>query len=218
MIQIKNLTKIYNLNKPNQFIALKDINLDIKTNETVILKGVSGSGKSTLLAIIAGLLKPTNGYVKIDNELIYQMAQHHLAKFRLNHIGYIHQSFNLINHFSVFENILASLALTNLTILKATQKIDYFLKQFNLYNKKDELIYNLSGGEKQRVAIIRALINDANILICDEPSANLDKTNTLSFISILKKLKNKTIIIATHDDIFDDLGRIVLIKDGVIIE
>jgi len=217
MIEIKNLNKIYNKNKANEFQALKNINLTINKGEIIILKGVSGSGKSTLLSIIGALSHPTSGEVLIDGENIAKLPDLHASRFRSEKIGFIFQSFNLIDELKVYENLLAPLAISNKKI-----DIDEVLKFTNILHKKDEMVLNLSGGEKQRIAIARALVNDPDIILADEPTANLDKNNSLSFIKSLKNFQTmkKTVIIATHDPLFDNLDflvRYIDIVDGEIV-
>jgi putative ABC transport system ATP-binding protein len=214
MIQINNLNKVFNQNKSNQFHALRDINLTIEQGEIIILKGVSGSGKSTLLSHIGSLSHPSSGEIVIDGENIVKLPDMHASKFRSKKIGFIFQSFNLIDELSVYDNLLAPLAISSKDI-----DIDKVLKNVNIFHKKNETVLNLSGGEKQRVAIARALVNDPTIILADEPTANLDKQNSLSFIEMLKQFKsmNKTVIVATHDTLFDNLDfvdRYISIQDG----
>lgn len=223
MIEIKNLNKIFNEDKKNQFHALKDINLKINSNSCVILKGISGSGKSTLLSILATLSKPTNGEIIIDGESIAKLPDIHASNFRANKIGFIFQSYNLFNELNVYQNVSIPLVPLNLSNKQLDEKTSKALKIANISHKKDELVYNLSGGEKQRCAIARALVNNPDIILCDEPTANLDLENSIKFIEALRSLKklNKTIIVATHDPIFDDLDfvdEVINIADGKICE
>ena len=218
MIQIENLYK--DINKQE---ILKDINLDIKKGEVVILKGVSGSGKSTLLSLIAALDKPTKGKVVIDNEPIHKLPDIYLSDFRAQNIGIIFQSFNLIDHFSAKENLLSALIPTTKNLQEAIKKAKKALELAHISHKENSLVKDLSGGEKQRVAIARALVNNPNIIICDEPTASLDKANSLKFLDTINELHklNKTIIIATHDPIFEQLKtpyRLVEIDSGKIIK
>jgi len=218
MIQIENLYK--DINKQE---ILKDINLDIKKGEVVILKGVSGSGKSSLLSLIAALDKPTKGKVVIDNEPIHKLPDIYLSDFRAQNIGIIFQSFNLIEHFSAKENLLSALIPTTKNLQEAIKKAKKALELAHISHKENSLVKDLSGGEKQRVAIARALVNNPNIIICDEPTASLDKANSLKFLDTINELHklNKTIIIATHDPIFEQLKtpyRLVEIDSGKIIK
>ncbi|ABV68328.1 ABC transporter, ATP-binding protein [Aliarcobacter butzleri RM4018] len=223
MIKIKNLNKIFYENTNKEFYALKDINLNIKKSSCVVLKGVSGSGKSTLLSLIATLQKPTSGEIVVENESIAKLPDFHASNFRARKIGFIFQSFNLFNELSVKDNISLPLIPLGFSQKQIDEEVISTLKLANILHKKDELVSNLSGGEKQRCAIARALVNDCEIILCDEPTANLDYENSKNFIEILKELKElkKTIIIATHDPIFDNLDFVdseILIKNGQICE
>ena len=219
-IEIKNLNKIYNLNKSNEFHALKDINLEIKKGEIVILKGVSGSGKSTLLSLLGALGQPTSGDIIVEGHSIAKLPDNHASKYRNTKIGFIFQSFNLIEQLTVKENVLAPLIVNGKK--NKEQKVQDTLALANISHKANEIVANLSGGEKQRCAIARALVTSPHIILADEPTANLDKDNSLKFIEILKEFKTFgiTVVVATHDSLFDDLAfvdRYVDIEDGEII-
>lgn len=221
MIKLKNITKIYEINKNNKVTALDDINLHIKEGELVVLKGASGSGKSTILSLIAALSKPTIGEVIVDDKRISKLPDNFSALYRRDNIGFIFQKYNLIPTLSVQDNILLPLIPTNPEEKETQKKIDKVMPKFNIFHKKDVIVRNLSGGEQQRVAIARANINNPKIIIADEPTANLDEKLSLHFIEILRELKqsNKTIIIATHDPLFfglDFVDRIVEVHSGKI--
>ena len=223
MIKIENLNKIFNENTKKEFHALKNINLEIKDSSCVILKGISGSGKSTLLSIIGTLLKPTSGNIQINGENVAKLPDLHSSNFRAKKLGFIFQSYNLFNTLSVKDNVSISLIPLGFSQKQIDEMSLKALKLANIEHKKDELVYNLSGGEKQRCAIARAMVNNPEIILCDEPTANLDYDNSIIFIETLKKLKalNKTIIVATHDPIFDNLDfvdKVVNIKNGLISE
>ena len=223
MIKIENLNKIFNENTKREFHALKNINLEIFDSSCIILKGISGSGKSTLLSIIGTLLKPTSGSIQIDNENIAKLPDLHASNFRAKKLGFIFQSYNLFDTLSVKDNVSISLIPLGFNQKQIDEMSLKALELSNINHKKDELVYNLSGGEKQRCAIARAMVNNPDIILCDEPTANLDYDNSIIFIETLKKLKvlNKTIIVATHDPIFDNLDfvdKIINIKNGMICE
>ena len=223
MIKITKLNKIFNENTKKEFHALKDINIEIKTSSCVILKGVSGSGKSTLLSIIGTLLKPTSGDIKIDDESIAKLPDLHASNFRAKKLGFIFQSYNLFNELNVKDNISIPLIPLGYSQKQIDDMSKTALTLANIQHKKDELVYNLSGGEKQRCAIARALVNNPDIILCDEPTANLDHDNSMKFIESLREFKklNKTIIVATHDPIFEELDfvdEIINIKNGMICE
>jgi putative ABC transport system ATP-binding protein len=223
MIEIKNLNKIFYENSKKEFYALKDINLKIKTSTCVILKGISGSGKSTLLSLIATMEKPTSGEIIIDDESVAKLPDLHSSNFRAKKLGFIFQSYNLFNELSVKDNVSIPLIPLGYSQKEIDEKVLKALEIANISHKKDELVSNLSGGEKQRCAIARAIVNNPDIILCDEPTANLDFDNSIKFIENLKELKNlnKTIIVATHDPIFDNLDfvdKVINIKNGMISE
>ena len=222
MIKVRNLNKIFNQNSKKEFHALKDIDIEIQSSTCVILKGVSGSGKSTLLSILGALSKPSSGDVIINNDSIAKLPDLHSSAFRAKNLGFIFQSYNLFNELNVEENISIPLVPLGFSQKEINQKVQTALTLANIEHKKHETVSNLSGGEKQRVAIARALVNNPDIILCDEPTANLDNANSLKFIEVMRKLKelNKTIIIATHDPIFDKLDFVndtINIKDGKIV-
>ncbi len=217
MIVLKGVTKEY-----DNIVAVKDINLKIDSGELVLLKGVSGSGKSTILSLIAGINRPTVGEVIVDNRRVSKLQDRFASLYRRESIGFIFQRYNLIPNLTVTDNIITPLIPINLKEDEVNRRLDRVLKQFNIVEKRDIVVKNLSGGEQQRVAIARALINNPKIIIADEPTANLDKALSLSFIDIVKSLKDKkkTIIIATHDPIFFNLNiidRVIEIENGKIL-
>jgi len=223
MIEIDGLTKIYGDGTPQAFNALKSINLNIDDGEAIILNGVSGSGKSTLLSIIAALDKPTSGRVVVDGELISKLPDLHASAYRAKSIGFIFQHFNLIESLSVEENILAPIIHIGLDIDEIKAKAKKVMIEASIEHKAKQSIRDLSGGEKQRCAIARALVRDPKLIICDEPTANLDRANSIKFIDILSKLhsRGKSIIVATHDPLFKKLpfpNRVIEMEDGVIVE
>ena len=208
MIKISNLCKTFNEGKPNEFCALKNVNLGIGAGETLILKGVSGSGKSTLLSIIGALSKPSSGEVLVGGRNISKLPDAAASDFRRSQIGFIFQAFNLLEALSVKQNIIAPLTLLNLSGRELDARVQNAMEIANIAHKKDQIASKLSGGEKQRCAIARALVTDAPIILADEPTANLDRQNSLAFIEILRRFKElkKTVVVATHDALFDELS------------
>jgi len=222
MINIRGVSLVYNQGKQNEFCALKNINLDVNNGELVILKGVSGSGKSTLLSLIALLQKPTSGEILIDGTNIAKLPDAFCSEFRHKRLGLVFQNFNLIEGLSVYENLLAPFALTNFKANVREEMIKKALELANISHKRDENVSNLSGGERQRCAVARALSMDADIILADEPTANLDRQNARAFLGLLESFKalKKSVIVATHDSIFDELSttdRVVSLQNGEIV-
>ena len=222
MINVRGVSLVYNQGKQNEFCALKNINLDVNNGELVILKGVSGSGKSTLLSLIALLQKPTSGEILIDGTNIAKLPDAFCSEFRHKRLGLIFQNFNLIEGLSVYENLLAPFALTNFKANVREEMIKKALNLANISHKRDENVSNLSGGERQRCAVARALSMDADIILADEPTANLDRQNARAFLGLLESFKalKKSVIVSTHDSIFDELGatdRVVSLQNGEIV-
>ena len=222
MINIRGVSLVYNQGKQNEFCALKNINLDINNGELVILKGVSGSGKSTLLSLIALLQKPTSGEILIDGTNIAKLPDAFCSEFRHKRLGLVFQNFNLIDGLSFYENLLAPFALTNFKANVREEMIKKALELANISHKRDENVSNLSGGERQRCAVARALSMDADIILADEPTANLDRQNARAFLGMLESFKalKKSVIVATQDSIFDELSatdRVVSLQNGEIV-
>jgi len=216
------MIKIQNLNKSfKKVVVLQDINLEIKDGEVIVLSGVSGSGKSTLLSILGAILKPTSGLIEVNGENIASLSDYHLSEYRSKSVGFVTQAFHLFDMLNVAQNITPALLVTQLSQSEIQERIISVMKLASIEHKKDEVVSNLSGGEKQRCMIARALVNNPQILLCDEPTANLDKANSLKFIEIIKQLKEsgKTIIIATHDPLISELelvDRVIKIDEGKI--
>ena len=222
MINIRGVSLVYNQGKQNEFCALKNINLDVNNGELVILKGVSGSGKSTLLSLIALLQKPASGEILIDGTNIAKLPDAFCSELRHKRLGLVFQNFNLIEGLSVYENLLAPFALTNFKANVREEMIKKALELANIAHKRDENVSNLSGGERQRCAVARALSMDADIILADEPTANLDRDNARAFLGLLESFKalKKSVIVATHDSIFNELGatdKVVRLQNGEIV-
>jgi len=222
MIKVEHLYKTYN-NSGNNYQVLKDINFSVNKGEFVLLEGVSGSGKSTLLSILAGVDKPSSGNVLILDEPIAKLPDMHISHFRASKIGMVFQNFNLLENLTVLDNVITAQVPLQINLLKAKKMAKDALKRANISHHSNKTVNKLSGGEKQRVAIARAIVSNPKLLLCDEPTANLDRANSLSFIKMLEELNKDgiTIIIATHDTIFKELKinhRILNIQEGQIVE
>lgn len=222
MIQLKNVTKSYEVNADNSIIAIENIDISFNEGEVIILKGASGSGKSSVLSLISAISKPTTGEVIVDGKKISKLSDKFASIYRRDNIGFIFQKYNLIPTLSVQDNILLPLIPLNLKAREVEKKLEYVMQKFNIEHKKDIIVKNLSGGEQQRVAIARSYVNEPKIILADEPTANLDKKLSEDFIEIMRELKQmkKTIIIATHDPLFfglDFIDREIEMSDGSIV-
>ena len=222
VIEIENLNLTFSPNTPQEFHALKNISLSVKEGEFCILKGVSGSGKSTLLSVMGALLKPTSGKLEVFSSPISKMPDFHASTFRREHLGFIFQNFNLFDEFTVLENVQTALVPTNAPVAHMQTRALALLSMVNLEKKKDTTARNLSGGEKQRCAIARALINNPKLILADEPTANLDRKNSENVIEILTKLNSEgtTVLVATHDEIFEQMVpnlKVIHIKEGAVV-
>jgi len=220
MIELKSVSKSYKKGD-NLVNALTAVSLHIQEGEMVVLQGRSGSGKSTLLSLIAALSKPTRGEVIVDGVNIAKLSDDFAAQFRLSNIGFIFQKFNLFEEMSVYENLLVSLIPLGLAPDVAKQKIMHTLERVGLQTKHWIRVRSLSGGEQQRVAIARSIINEPKIVLADEPTANLDAKLSGEFIDYLGQLKKqkRTVVVATHDPLFFHLefvDRVIAIEEGKI--
>ena len=207
MIELKNIDKTYNYGQPDESTVLKNISFSVKENEFTILNGPSGSGKSAILSIIGGLIKPTRGEVIVDNKSIAKLPDRFSALIRREKIGFIFQKFNLVHDLNAIDNITIPLIPGKLSKTEIEQRAEKIMDELSILSKRNVLVKKLSGGEQQRVSIARALINEPKIILADEPTANLDKKLSLTFIQIIRQLKEmgKTILLASHDPLFTEL-------------
>ena len=207
--------------KTNELKVLHDISLEIKEGEMLGIIGKSGCGKTTLLKTLGGMLKPTSGKIFYQGKDIYQYTNEALADYRRLNVGMIFQDYKLINNISVRENIMIPLILNHDDIEYAISKSEEMARILMVEDKMECYPYELSGGEKQRVAIGRALINNPNVILADEPTGNLDPKTTEDVINLLLKIKkkyNKTVIIVTHDmEIGTYCDRMIKIDPGTVV-
>ena len=211
-----NVTKTYRQGD-NPVVALDHITLNISKGEFIAITGKSGCGKSTLINIIGGLDSPDQGQVMIDGEDLSGMDDRRLTLFRRNRVGIIFQFFNLLPILTLEENIaLPHLLKEGTNSLR--EKIDYLLNEMDLYQRRHHKPHELSGGEMQRVAICRALINDPDLILADEPTGNLDSASGRQVLEILRRLRDeqgKTILLVTHSPEGAAMAdRVMRMKDG----
>ena len=196
---------------------LREVSLEISAGELVALSGPSGSGKSTLLNILGGLDQAYQGEVAIAVQKLSGLREKALAAYRNRHIGFIFQAYNLLGHFSVLENVLLPFWLRGEEAPKS--QAQSLIAEVGLGDKLDRLPKTLSGGERQRVAIVRALLTRPEILLCDEPTGNLDSASTGAILALFERLKKNavTILIATHDElVLGHADRLLKISKGVL--
>lgn len=220
VIQIRDLTKTYNETMVPVH-ALNGINLEFEKGEFTAIVGPSGCGKTTLLNMMGGLDRPTSGSVIIENEDITQMKSSHLVDFRLHHIGFIFQSYNLIPVLTVKENIEFIMELQHFNRKEITDRVHYLLAAMGISDKINVRPKYLSGGQQQRVAVARALASKPKFILADEPTANLDSKSTEALLDLMASLNEKeevTFIFSTHDQrVMDKAKRIVALEDGKVI-
>ncbi len=221
IINIKNLTKKFPVGK-GKFTALENVNLQFGKGEFAGLIGPSGSGKTTLLNIIGSLDTPSDGVVEVLGQSISLLTNKQSAKLRNKHIGFIFQTYNLLPVYTVYENVEFALLLQNLPASARKKAVMDALEWVGLTDKEKSKPAMLSGGECQRVAIARSMVKKPEIVLADEPTANLDSENSHHVIQTMKKLNKEletTFIFATHDEkVMQYLDRIISLKDGEVVK
>jgi putative ABC transport system ATP-binding protein len=220
MIEIKDLHKSYKIGK-NSLHVLKGINFNVKEGELVAIMGSSGSGKSTLLNILGMLDVADEGTYTLDNFPIKDLDETKAAKYRNKFLGFIFQSFNLINYKSALENVALPLYYQKVPRKERNETALRYLEKVGLADWATHLPSELSGGQKQRIAIARALAAQPKVLLADEPTGALDSTTSYEVMQLIQEINDegKTILVVTHeDDIAKMCKRVVILKDGVIIE
>lgn len=219
MIKLQKVSKKFQIGKETIF-ALQEVDLEIKKGEFVAIIGTSGSGKSTLLNLMGLLDKPTSGKVTIDNQETKNFSDNKASEYRQKNIGFIFQDFFLIKHLNILENTLLSFTFSKTNLKTKTQKAKKALKDVGLESRINHKPTEISGGQKERAAIARAIANNPAIILADEPTGNLDSLTAKKILKLFKQLhkNNKhTIIIVTHDPLIAEAAdRIIEISDGKI--
>ena len=201
LVDVKNLSKEYKRGGET-LVVLDNLNLEIPKQDYLALMGPSGSGKSTLLNLIGGLDTPSNGSVSINGERIDKMNSRQLSNWRASNVGFIFQFYNLLPVLSAQKNIELPLLLTKLSSSQRKKHVETALSIVGLSDRASHKPNELSGGQQQRVAIARALVSDPDILVCDEPTGDLDRDTATEILNLLKSLNEdheKTILMVTHD-------------------
>jgi len=223
MIELNRITKIFNEKKSNEFVALKDVSLSLLPEKLTVFKGPSGSGKTTLLSIIGCMSRPTSGRIRMNNREIISLPERFTAEIRRHTFGFIFQNYNLIKGMTVLENTMIPAYPEGPNYQDLRQRALNLLQRLGIDSKTHQKVEYLSGGEQQRAAIARALINNPSCIIADEPTAHLDTDMALAFINIMSEFKNegKTILIASHDPLIFEaptVDRIITLRDGAVIQ
>ncbi|MBD7968447.1 MULTISPECIES: ABC transporter ATP-binding protein [Paenibacillus] len=220
-LQLENITKTFG-DGDSSIKVLKNVTLNVKAGEFVALVGPSGSGKSTFLSVAGALLAPSSGRIVIGGQDLSQFSEKQMNEIRLDKIGFVFQSANLIPYLTVKDQLLLIAELSGKKGKQANQKADEMLSRLGLSHRAHAYPENLSGGERQRVAIARAWMNDPEILLADEPTASLDSERGRAVVEMLSqevKERNKAAIMVTHDTRMLDLcDRVVYMEDGVLTE
>ncbi len=222
MIKLKDVEMKYNDNG-QEILALKIKNLKLKDQKHIAFVGASGSGKTTLFNMISGMIVPTKGKVEVNDVELTSLKESERDLFRANHIGYIFQDFNLFNEFTVLQNVILPLSFAKAYSKKEMEEMaKKVLKEVGMEEKLNQKVKTLSGGEKQRVAIARSIINAPDIILADEPTGNLDFKNGQKIMELLTKLakeKKATLIVITHNnsqlDMFDEVIDVEKLNDAI---
>lgn len=214
ILEAKNISKSFNTGTHTEVDAVTDVSLSVEAGDVVLIMGPSGSGKTTFLTMLGGLLRPSSGEVLIDGQSIGLLSANNLTKLRRQHLGFIFQSFNLLENLCAWENVYVG----GLGMANRKQKAIELLKRLGLEGRMHQKPREMSGGERQRVAIARALINNPPIILADEPTANLDSKNGLEVTKLLCEIacqEQKAVVIVSHDQRLVQVAkRVITIEDG----
>jgi putative ABC transport system ATP-binding protein len=220
LIKIENLTKQYS-SGDDVIEALRGVNISIDAGEFITIMGQSGSGKSTLLSILGGMNHPTSGEVEMAGIKLYQLPGEKLADFRAQNLGFVFQSFHLIPYLTAIENVMLPLAIVKMKTGEKRAAAQSALEQVGLGAKRERLPNQLSGGEQERVAIARAIVNNPHILLADEPTGNLDSKTSDEVMALFRELNSagQTVVMVTHNPENGTYAdRTIHLRDGIVVE
>ncbi|MGN1224547.1 MAG: ABC transporter ATP-binding protein, partial [Ruminococcus sp.] len=220
MLEVQCLKKIYTTRfGGNQVQALSEVSFSVETGEYVAIMGESGSGKTTLLNILAALDKPTSGKVFLDGKDLTAIKEREIAAFRRDNLGFVFQDFNLLDTFSLRDNIFLPLVLAGKRVQEMEQRLQPIAEQLGITKLLDKYPYEVSGGQKQRAAVARALISRPKLILADEPTGALDSKSTDSLLDVFSDIhaSGQTILMVTHSTkAASHAGRVLFIKDGTL--
>lgn len=220
MLEVQCLKKIYTTRfGGNQVQALSEVSFSVETGEYVAIMGESGSGKTTLLNILAALDQPTSGKVFLDGKDLTAIKEREIAAFRRDNLGFVFQDFNLLDTFSLRDNIFLPLVLAGKRVQEMEQRLQPIAEQLGITKLLDKYPYEVSGGQKQRVAVARALISRPKLILADEPTGALDSKSTDSLLDVFSTIhaSGQTILMVTHSTkAASRAGRVLFIKDGTL--
>mgnify|MGYP000588210009 CR=1 FL=1 len=217
ILEIRNLKKSYMINKENSLQVLKGLNISIGSGEMVALMGASGCGKTTLINLICGIDKADSGSIMIDHEEITKIRRSKMAVFRRNNIGLIFQDFNLLDNFSLKDNIFLPLVLSGVDYKEMEKRIRPIAQKLGITELLEKYPYEVSGGQKQRAAVARALITNPELVLADEPTGALDSRATDGLLKLFSQInaEGQTVVMVTHSTkAASHANRILFIKDG----
>lgn len=221
IIRTEKLNKIYQ-DHGTPVHALKDINIKIEKGEYIVIAGPSGSGKTTLLNLLGALDKPSEGKVYFEGEDISMKSKKELSELRLHKLGFIFQAYNLIPVLTAMENVEFNMMLNNVSEKERREKALNIMDELGIKELSNKRPNSMSGGQQQRVAVARAIVNNPEVILADEPTANLDSKTGENLLQLMRKMnenKNITFIFSSHDkQVIDQAKRLVLLKDGIIQE
>jgi putative ABC transport system ATP-binding protein len=222
LIEIVDVTKTFNAGQANEFTAIRNLTLTLSAEQIIVLKGPSGSGKTTLLTMIGCMARPTSGRINLLGREITSLPERFLSRIRRETFGFVFQNFNLVRGMTALENVMVAAYPMAQPHTKVKNRALKLLDQAGIASKSRQRVEHLSGGEQQRTAIARALINDPSIIIADEPTAHLDTELSKEFMSSIQffKSQNKSLIITSHDPlVFESaaVDRVIEMRDGVIV-